>query len=301
MRKKKVLMSIYSVVMIVALGLLLVFQSVDESANEIEYVTANEVYADSLILNCADTISVSVGTSFEMTSGFIEISPASANEKLSCTISPLGDADQNGLVLNDSTYTEFTAMSAGNYGIEYSVPKSKNNYVTGTIVVEVVEDAQTKTSLQSLKINESVAINELLNLDADADVSVVVDDSMLVYENYQLTPISEGETEIEVSVTKNYIKYTTNYLIDITPKYTISISDIKPTGKVCEIYYEILSSNPTEVVDQTLIVDIDNENVQILTNLSPILRLKSSVACTAIVTLRINGESEPLAITIKFE
>ncbi len=293
-RKKKILYSIYCVSILVALSLFLVFHN-NTSTNSQQ----SEIYAAGLTLNCSRSINIPVGTSFEFENGFINVSPVEAKSSMSCEIVAKTGSASDGLILNDNV---FYANEIGIYNLKYSVASSETKSLSETIVVNVVEESSPILNIDTLKVEEDFAIQDVFNLNANADVDISVDKEMINLTNDTLTPISNGETEIEISFTENFVKLNKVYLINILPAdfYNIRIDSVLVKDMVCTIQYKVLNNDET-VVNQNLKVVIDNPNVSVINNCSPILEIMSTVKEKVNLTLYLEEQKNvKVNLTIDF-
>lgn len=293
-RKKKILYSIYCVSILVALSLFLVFHN-NTSTNSQQ----SEIYAAGLTLNCSRSINIPVGTSFEFENGFINVSPVEAKSSMSCEIVAKTGSASDGLILNDNV---FYANEIGIYNLKYRVASSETKSLSETIVVNVVEESSPILNIDTLKVEEEFAIQDVFNLNANADVDISVDKEMINLTNDTLTPISNGETEIEISFTENFVKLNKVYLINILPAdfYNIRIDSVVVKDMICTIQYKVLNNDET-VVNQNLKVVIDNPNVSVINNCSPILEITSTIKEKVNITLYLEEQKNvKVNLTIDF-
>lgn len=293
-RKKKILYSIYCVGILVALSLFLVFHN-NTSTNSQQ----SEIYAAGLTLNCSRSINIPVGTSFEFENGFINVSPVEAKSSMSCEIVAKTGSASDGLILNDNV---FYANEIGIYNLKYRVASSETKSLSETIVVNVVEESSPILNIDTLKVEEEFAIQDVFNLNTNADVDISVDKEMINLTNDTLTPISNGETEIEISFTENFVKLNKVYLINILPAdfYNIRIDSVVVKDMICTIQYKVLNNDET-VVNQNLKVVIDNPNVSVINNCSPILEITSTIKEKVNITLYLEEQKNvKVNLTIDF-
>ena len=294
MRKKKILYSIYCVSILIALSLFLVFHNNSENSSQ-----QSEIYATGLTLNCSRSINIPVGTNFKFENNFIDVTPIEAKKLISCEIVAKTGSASDGLIFNNDF---FYSNAIGIYNLKYSVASSENKSLTETIVVNVVEESYPILNTNTLKAEEEFAIEDVFNLNTTAEIDINVDTDMINLTNDTLTPISNGETKIEISFTENFVRLNKVYSINMLPAdfYNIHIDSIVVKHMVCPIQYKIINYDET-AVDQNLKVVINNPNVRIINNCSPVLEIMSTVKEKVNLTLYLDGEENvKLNLTIDF-
>ena len=171
MKKKAILVSIYSSVLIIGLVLFLIFfPTKTENKNELP----KNNYATSLRLNCPNEIFIPTDSSFTFNSGYISIAPAEMEKEIKVEVIAKNSSPADGLIFDKDT---ITAMKIGEYNVKFSAP-SKSGYIYDSLIVNVVEDnadiIQIKNNIQ---IDEEVDIFEVLKFNSTIDNFTVKDNS----------------------------------------------------------------------------------------------------------------------------
>ena len=302
-RKRKTwLYAIFAIVTIavVVISLVLIPKN-DEpnSANNDNTQNSNEVYATSFSVNVPNSIKIPVGSSINFLNGYINVSPSSVIDKLTIELTP-SDLE-NGITFENN---KLIANKIGNYSLKFKIPKSKSNYFSKTISINVCE------------VKDNIHINSINNTMVKGDVKQIYDmflindeitysvktDNNVSFVNNTITACNVGESELTFTFVDEYLEYVYDFKINIKdqPEYVILLKNVSNNtitldtveNDVFHINYEIVDRN-NEQAFQPLIVISNDEDLVAVEKIYDDVLIKIRALATGKTTIRISIASNP--------
>ncbi len=313
--KKKVwswIFTVFAIASIVVLSIFLVLynkkkvdkQNPDAETPEISTPTnpsdSTDVYATTFSINLPETIQILVGTSVNLKSGYVDVSPTSMLEKLTYEITPKSSGVVNGIKLENNT---IEAISAGGYTIKFKMPKSKLTYFSKTINVLVYEE-QTSSHIQQIKnqiiVGESLNIFEMFEFDESKLVNVTADNK-ITYNNNIITGINVGESDVKFHFVEAYLEYVYDFEINVkpVPDYKIVLNNVNGNSininfsekDYFQISYSILNRDE-EFVSQDIMVMSSNEGILFVERIAdPLIKIRAVSIGEATITISLVSDS----------
>lgn len=291
MKKNFIPFFVYSSIIIVFLASFLVLHNANNVSNESNkgnnQVNNTEIYASSLILNCARSITIDVNSTVKLLDGYISIEPSSLLSKIETKIT-----NSKGMSTDNLTFENniIHASVVGKYNITFSVLKNKTTYLYDRIVVNVV-DANTDNPIKQIK-NELIC-GEEYDLLSIFEISPIIT-SYNVYTHEGVTHKNNKIIATKVSKSVITFKYNTNFVEHIysfslniieQPKYVINCYDklgnlynnanatvVVNINSTLHLNYKITDLNGSEYIYQNIIfVPTSYIDIEIT---SPIIKLK---------------------------
>lgn len=260
--KKRILFSTYSIILIIALALFLIFHNQNRNTQE--------EYAESLIINGPRQITMSINSELEFLNGYIEVLPRGLENNVNLTIKAKSNKNEGGL---NYTNNMLLANKIGSYSLSFSVQKAKDKYLTETILVTVVET----DNLLSFKTNDLVVdtptpLNDVLIVNTDATLSISSNDMKI--ENDTIIATSLAKASLQVDLTKNFVKhiYKSYFQVVAQDNFEVSVYKVEKELLNYKVYISI-KNGEFEHTGQDLEV-VSCTNVEEIKLTYPIIRVK---------------------------
>lgn len=181
-----------------------------------------EIFASKIKLNCEDNIILSVGSSVELLSGYINVEPAKYLADITTSLSVESGAI-NGISFVNNV---ITAKAVGRYEIMFSVPKTINETINDKIYIQVVEkedDNKVRLLNNNFTNQTTVSLSEVIDIDGMFNNYSIVNTEYLTFSNNQITFNAVGSSNLNLSVEANYLVYKYSFWIKINSKITSTI------------------------------------------------------------------------------
>ena len=240
----------------------------DKDDNNIVPPQTTEIYATSFSLNLPDTIEILIDSKVKLLSGYVNITPAMAIDKLTHEITRKSGSGIDGITFNDNV---ITANSLGTYSMKFKVPKSESTNFSKTINIVVYEDKNSSHIYQtsnSINIGDNKNVNEIFTI-LDNNYQVETDNKAII-SNGVINGMALGETKIKFTFTKNYVKFIYDFILTIKEQPVYNILILNGTDNIIEIdldknpyakiHYEIRNGNEKHIYQDVVAVS-DNENI----------------------------------------
>lgn len=316
-KKWKIIFSCVAVVVLIAIAVFLVLfekhkdkednKLNDDNLSPTPPTQQTEVYATSFSLNLPDTIEILINTKVKLISGYINITPANAIDKLTYKITRKSGSGIGGITFNNNI---ITANSIGSYSIKFKVPKSASTNFSKTIDIIVYEE---KTSSHISQTNNSIIIGENKNINdifsiVDGDYKVESDNKTTI-SNDNISGITTGESKITFTFTKNYIQYIYDFTLTIKEQPIYEIVILNGTNNIIEIdfedipyakiHYEIRNGNEKHLIQDVIAVSENNDVVKVLNYPGPFVNLEAVGLGEATITITyLHDSSIKVQVTI---
>ena len=270
-----------------------------------------ETFATKIKLNCDDDILISVGTSVELTSGFITVEPNIYLKDVTTSITVDSGATKG---INFSNNI-ITANDIGRYTIKFSVPKTNNTFINDSLYIRVVskeEDNKVKLVSNNFTIDTTIPLSEMLEINSIYSNYTLESNEYYTYSNNQITFNKEGNSNILLSINTNFLiyKYCFGFLVKPKVESTIIVegenNGILQIEKDINEYFEIsyfVKYGSGENIRENVSVQLEDDNViQVIDIVYPIITFKvlekSSVKLTLTLT-KVDIPPKELTIIIK--
>ena len=301
----KWIFTIIAIACVVAISMFLVLRNKDEnevpSSNNPDITNppadtpgTTETYATSFSITLPETIQILVGTSVNLKSGYVSVSPANMLEKLTYEITPKSSGVVNGIKLENNV---IKAISVGGYEIKFKMPKSKSTYFTKTINVLVYEEI---TSCHVYQINDTMIVEEIADLSSmfeimDGKTFNITTDNKLIYSSNTLIAQTVGEGAITFSMTENNVEYVYEFNITIKdkPMYQIILNNVPnniftfdiSNKDVDNINYTIKNRDEENVFQEITALSSDESIVVIERINDPLIKVRAVSVGEATITI----------------
>lgn len=228
-RTKSLIYAIFSVIVIVALAITLIFVPKDKEDldnNETEIVN-QEVYAESFTLNLPATIKILKGTYVTLSSGYYSVVPSELSNKLLTEVEVKNGGVNDGIVFEEN---KITANNVGSYSIKFKMQKSKSGYFTKSVnivVFENVQESHVYSNDVQLRVDESKNISDLFTITNEEDCNITTGQNVVLNDNV-LTAKNVGDCDVYFKFTQDYLTYNYKFTLGVLPKpvYSIELVDI---------------------------------------------------------------------------
>lgn len=334
--KKRSLLFLYPIVVIVTLVVALVFgikikqkyfstnkteiekveqgDSPEDNTEDVENESggeqeeSQEVYANSLLVNLPTKMNILKGTTVELASGYLQVTPNEMLSKITVNINPTYNSAEDGLSFRNNI---LYANKVGTYQVKFSVPKSTSEHLTKTISITIFEEktlAHVNQLRKSVYFNEHLSIADVFSINCELDFIVNASD-ILAIKNGNISLLSTGEGEIEFKFLEDHVVY--NYQFKITikdiPEYCFVFNDLKDNtieidllqDDIFRIYYQINNRQEEAINQQISAVSQDETIARIEKIESPFIKIKGLKAGnTKIVLTYLKDTSVTFEITV---
>lgn len=237
-----------------------------ENNNDTPPVESDIVYAESIVLNCPETIEMPINVPLTLKEGFATTIPSEASGNISLEAGAKYTSSSTDIKLEDRTVT---LLKTGNYKITVSAPYSKTKMISKIITIKGVDNPSCNLCFSecSLTVGQQYLCTDLISASGFSKISYILDDYVSSIDN-KFKANMQGETNIQVKCEQDYfyLIYSKTYTIKPAPIYSIHTDeDVYETslGQVCNIIYNVLFDN-LDCAEQTVNVTINDESVAML-------------------------------------
>lgn len=271
-----------------------------------------EIFATKIKLNCEDDITISIGSSVELLSGFINVEPTKYLSEMTTSLSVESGAT-NGIEFSNN---KITAYAVGRYRIEFIVPKTATTQIYDVLSVRVVEkenDDKVKFVNNNFTNDTTISLSEMVEIDELYQDYSILNNDHITYSNNKITFKNTGSSSLNLTLNSNYIAYNYSFDFSVKPKVTSEIYitgenngvlEVEPNKIGCfDINYEIKLSSG-EHIEQDIKVEFEQGGViEIVGEITaPVITFrvitKASVKIRIIPT-KVDVEPKEILIVIK--